>query len=162
MDPPAGLQTLAGTPFDIRGIIQLVSSHPHLAQHFPPAVNGIRVRQRCLGLNFLHATCFAGTNGETSAEYIIHYDNGLRHSIPVVYGQNISDWWYLPSTPPALNADTVVAWQGANPHSRRAGCGVQLYKFHWVNPHPEAVIATIDLKSTKAGPAPFLIAITAE
>jgi hypothetical protein len=40
--------------------------------------------------------------------------------------------------------------------------GIQLYKFHWVNPHPEAVIATIDLKSTKARLAPFLIAITAE
>jgi len=159
---PRGMQTFAGVDFDIRGIVQVGGTQNELAKGYPTAVADIRINRRCQALHFLQATVFATTNGVAVGEYIIHYADGHKVKVPLIGGDNISDWWHTPPHPLSLNSNTCVAWQGSNPDAARAATVIQLYKFRWTNARPETEIASIDFQSLLTPVAPFLIAITAE
>lgn len=162
---PVGIQTLVGTPFDVRGVVLLAGNDPVPSIPAPNEVRGIRVDQPCRSLSFLHSSMFAsihGGSGVSIADYVIHYQDGRQHTIPVVVQDNIADWWAAPSQPYRLGTNTVAAWHAPNNASGGHGCDVYLYRFRWTNPRPEAPIATIDFRSTRGGVAPFLVAITAE
>jgi serine/threonine protein kinase len=152
---PTGVQILAGTQFDVRGLIQLMP----VSQKYPPRVDGIPVRQTCQRLHFLHAAIFSAfmANGQEIGRYVVHYVNGEQRHIPIVSGRDVVDWYEQ------SEGSCVVAWTGENPKIRRSGGKVRLFKSSWLNPLPEVEILTIDFIATQPGdPAPFLVAITAE
>jgi hypothetical protein len=152
---PKGLQKLAGTQFDLRGIIQL--SGRNLANKpFTAQVKNIPVNQRCRRLHFLHAVAFAtaADEGKQVGSYFVQFaDNPARIEIPVVYGKDLRGW-----TPAGTEtAGPQIAWSG-----KADGQTVRLYKMTWANLAPDAVIAKMDFVSNATGPAPFLVAVTAE
>ena len=160
---PPGLRTLAGVEFDIRGLIQL-GSRSLTNKTFPEQVINIPVRQKCKRLHFLHATSMgtARDEGTLVAAYVLRFaGNEARLEIPVVYGRELRDWHVLRDEPP-LGNELTVAWTGTNAASTAEGRSIRLFKTTWVNLAPELEIQSIDFVSKKAGPAPFLIAITAE
>jgi len=153
---PQGRQNFGDVEWDIRGLIQLAglrlrSLHPE----YPEKVEGIVVRQRCRRLHFLHAADVAATNGAHLGSYVIHFANGQRHEIPIVYGRDVAAW---DLDPPLTNSPPIVAWKGRN----RVSVCVQLFKTTWINPHPDVEIETLDFLSNMAQAAPFLVAVTAE
>ncbi len=148
---PPGVQTLAGTPFDVRGILQLNSSR--LAPGvYPHEIRGIKARVKCRSLRFLHATRSPVRDGIKVASITIHYADSRQATIPIVCGENVRD---CESTEPCGNA--VVAWSATNATSR-----LGLYKCGWLNERPEVEITTVDYVSEWTEAAPFLIAITAD
>jgi hypothetical protein len=165
---PTGLQILAGTPFDVRGVIAVnQDSESQMSWHIdlPPIVEGIRVGQKCKQLHFLHAAYnvppFA--NLQEIGHYRVHLVNGEQHVIPLVIGRDLLDW----HTPVPPDSPLVIAWEGENPKSRGqklAGRGkkIHLFKSTWENPSPEVQVQTIDLVSRQWAAAPFLVAITVE
>ncbi len=72
-------------------------------------------------------------------------------------GTAVSNWY---SSVEPKNA--VVAWTGLNRPTAERGLFVRLFKSTWTNPNWDVPIETIDFVSLKTGPAPFLVAITAE
>ncbi|HVM47166.1 MAG TPA: hypothetical protein VMU04_04020 [Candidatus Acidoferrum sp.] len=160
---PRGLQTLAGVKFDVRGIVQLRSLSPS-STNFPAAVKSIPVRQKCQRLQFLHAAGFgnAGDDGKQIGTYVVHFaSNPMRLEIPIRYGHEVRDWHSRPGEPPPPK-DLTQAWEGQNPASKSAGHSIRLFLTTWTNLAPNLEISSIDYVSSMAGPAPFLIAITAE
>lgn len=158
---PAGIQILAGTPFDLRGLVQLDSGDP-VHQRFPPAATNIAVGRFCGRLHFLHGAIHGGLpEGTTIGTYVIRHADGLAVELPLRIGQQLRDWWAAPNEPPLAN-DTVVAWTGRNGKSRSRGTGVRLFKTTWTNPRPGTVVARVDFQSRHAGAGPFLLGITAE
>lgn len=156
---PTGLQTMAGTQFDVRGLIQLCHD---CSRGYPSRVDVIPVNQTCQELHFLHAAGNAlYTAGDPEiGRYIVHYADGDRREIPIRIGQEVADWWASEKDRPY-----VIAWVGENPETRRRGKGdrIRLYKTSWPNPLPNVPIAAIDFILVGEGPAvPFLVAITAE
>ncbi|MCC2668053.1 MAG: High-affnity carbon uptake protein Hat/HatR, partial [Armatimonadetes bacterium] len=86
----SGQVSLRGTLFDVRGVVQLqypARGRDH--RDYPRAVNGIRIRQPCRRLVFLH-----GASGGTSladvglriGTYRIRYADGVTHDVPLSYG----------------------------------------------------------------------------
>ena len=81
-DLPDGLQTLAGTRWDIRGLIQLGGSGPlDAGVDFPKQVN-IPIQSRCRQLAFLHASIWSGNPSARVGTYVIHYADGSRTEAP--------------------------------------------------------------------------------
>jgi hypothetical protein len=157
---PRGIQELGGVRFDIRGVVQVAGTEIP-ATRFPRQITGMRVELTCQRLHFLHASGWRAVEGTQIGQYVLHYDDGETAVIPLVYGQNTSDWWFYPNDPPNVS-DAEVVWQGVNQASLSSNEALRLYKFTWENPRPEHGITQLDLFSTMASSAPYLIAVTAE
>jgi hypothetical protein len=155
---PQGLQTLAGVPFDVRGIIQLASKELSF-DRYPPAVQGIPVGRVCSSVQFLHGTGWSAPSGTRIGTYLIHYADGQTIEAPIIYGQDVQDWCRQDAS---IAKDAVVAWAGKCATTQGRGVTLRLYKTQWQNPRMEVAVASIDFVSSMATPAPFLLAITLE
>lgn len=159
---PTGLQKFAGVDYDVRGIIQLGSKSPSV-RRFPTRVNGIKIRQKCARLHFLHAAAFglAANGGEQIGSYILHFGtNQMQLEIPIIYGRDVNNWHTFPGE--KLGAAPVVAWTGTNTVSAAAHQSIRLFTTTWVNVAPGVEIESLDFVSGMGTVAPFLIAITAD
>jgi hypothetical protein len=150
-----GVRHLAGTDFDVRGLVQVALNSPR----HPATVRDIPVEQTCQQLHFLHAAIdeARATNSPVIGRYVVRFEDGNRNEIPIIIGTNTGDWWDV--FPPR---DAVVAWRGVNERSRRARAKVRLFKMTWKNPHPNLVVRSVDLEASQPKAAPFLVALTAE
>jgi hypothetical protein len=160
-DLPRGIQTLGGTSFDIRGIVQLSGQQAEreLSVQFPEEVANITVQQKGQNVHFLHGCGWQSPEGTSIGAFVIHYRNGEILSIPIVYGVDVQDWWMYEDF--ASGSKPNVVWTGKN-HSAPDGPPIGVFKTTWVNPLPSIEIDHIDYQSAMMNSAPFLIAITVE
>lgn len=157
---PAGLRTLAGVEFDLRGVIQLGGRGLTDAKSFPVSVKTIPLKQKCRRLHFLHAAGpgSAADNSKQIASYTVKFTgNPARLEIPVVYGRDLLDWRASDKDSRSGPDTPTVAWSATD-----SGRNLRLYKTTWTNFAPDLEIESIDFTSSMNGPAPFLLAITAE
>jgi len=162
---PLGLRTLAGTPFDVRGLIQ-IGTASRTDQPYPTELTNIVINRTCERLHFLHSAIEQDdlTNSTPDStqigSYIIRYTTGRTIEAPIVIGQSLLDWF---TEPKENNQSLIIAWVGESVQSRRRGKKVRLFKYSWQNPLPELFISSVDFKLIpREGPWPFLVAITAE
>jgi len=159
---PRGLQTLDGISFDVRGVVQLASSHPDLTLSYPKEITKIPVQQRCHALHFLHSGGWSTADGTDVGEYVVRYEDDTERTIPLSYAENIWNWWDLPGRTAPMKEGTILAWRGRNPLSDRSKIDLLLFHFRWENPRPNVVISSITFRSRMTQCAPFLVALTAE
>lgn len=155
---PMGLQLIDGTLFDVRGVVQLAAARSReiTTLTYPPAVCGIPVGTTGRLVHFLHSSAWGIEAGPTQiGNYVIHFDGKPTQAVPVVYKENVWDWWESNERP-----DGVPAWKGQNPRTTERGIHIRLFKLTWSNPFPDTPIRSIDLVSTLAGPAPMVAAIS--
>jgi hypothetical protein len=160
---PHGLQRFNGIPFDARGVIQLAGSHSLAITGvvYPEAARGIPAHGKGRRLHFLHAAAWAPEDGKTQiGRYVLHYANGESRSIPIIFQENVADWWVRPNDIPPVHAE--VAWEGVNPRTKSMSFLIRLYHYTVENPLPEAEIQMIDFISEMVQSAPLLVAITIE
>jgi hypothetical protein len=161
-----GVQVLAGTPFDVRGLLFLEASDPGEAPVWGllSAVRGLAVGRRCRQIHFRQATEREnGGEGEEVARWVLHYADGSVRDWPVLYGEQVRDWCWLKKDPKEAR-QAVIAWEG-RPGKLRADLGVEcvrLYKATWTNPQPDIEVSSIDFVLSKTRLRPFVVAITAE
>ncbi len=162
---PRGVRRFGDIEFDVRGIVQLSGQHL-AADRFPKSVD-IAIRQKCRAVHFLHAAAWNTADGIYVGKFIFLYADKTKFAKPIVYGEDVRDWWYYPPMPMEASAATV-AWKGTNSASKfegvkfGAGCCVRLYHTRWENPRPECEIVAVSYLSEVTDIAPFLVAITAE
>ena len=155
---PSGLLQLGGTVFDVRGVVQLSGGGLERAGgKFPRRIEGIRVKQACGTLRFLHACGWSAPEGTRIGTYLVHYVDGRAQEIPIVYGDDVRDW-NAEADPSFKVKHGSIVWSGVN----RARLLVRLFEVTWVNPWAASEIDSIDYLSEMANAAPFLISITAE
>src|SRR5439155_4195116 len=154
---PIGVQLLHGVRFDVRGLVQLTSqsAFSYRGRSYPNRVSGMQLHVKCHYLHFLQAAGWRVPAGLEVGRYLIHYQNGQQLILPVVYGEDVRDWWAVAADPPKR---ATVAWQATN----GTGHTVGLCHRVWENPKPEVEITHIDFVSSMTLCAPFLVAITAE
>jgi hypothetical protein len=155
-----GLQTLGGIEFDVRGAIQLSPANAQpTTSRFSPEVRGISVSQSSARLHFLHGCINRSTPGIRVALYLIHYANGERVEVPVVYGEEVRDTLFVRKSPTQA-ANASIVWQ--TDCDQLAGHALRLFHFAWKNPYPNIEIRHVDFLSGLSSSTPFLVAITAE
>lgn len=158
---PRGIQKLDGVLFDVRGLTQVSWDGGNSRGAYAQSVKGIKVGMRCKRLHFLHGTGFVGPEGEKIGTYTIHYADGQTNEIPILYGEDVRDWWAYPQLTKETKRATV-AWTGTNAATKANNMGLQLFRRPWDNPRLDVAIESIDFSACAARSIPFLIAITAE
>jgi hypothetical protein len=160
---PKGIQTFAGVQWDVRGIVQLAGtsllgastlSAAEKAKQYPQSKTGIPIGLKAEKIYFLHASSWSAANLQKVGEYVVHYANGSKQSIPLLYQEALIDWWCSATAKPT-NAD--IAWHGSHAKSE-----VSLFKYTWVNPSPQQTIDSIDFVSAMSSASPFMIALTCD
>ena len=164
-DVPKGIQEFGGVKFDVRGLIVLASGWRSLkitGLALPEEFNGIQVNLKGKSVSFLQATAFDSPPGTKIGAYIIHYADGSAKEVPLVYRENIMDWWESKTDGEVTGPYAKTVWYGSNAASRRYGLRTRLIKFTWENPLADVEITRIDIKSELENAAPMLFAITVE
>lgn len=161
-DLPRGIQHFGGVAYDVRGLVQLAASKSLEVTGvvFPEAVNGIAVHRKGARIHFLQACFWNTVPGAKLGDYVVHYADGQTRTAPIVYGQNILDWWVAPEGGTLTGARTV--WRGSNPATASMGLITHLIDYTWENPLPDVEIATVDFVSALIEAGPFLVAMTVE
>jgi hypothetical protein len=160
---PRGLQEFGGIQFDVRGIIQL-GSKSLTDKQFPPQVRAIPVHKKCRDLYFLHAVGFSSKTDEGAqvGSYVVHFaGDRARLEIPIHCGSDVRNWHVQPQEP-APQSGLNVAWTSESNPDKAQGPATRLFMTSWSNLAPDKEIESIDFVSSMAGPAPFLVAITAD
>jgi hypothetical protein len=160
---PRGVQTLAQVEFDVRGLIQLTGTElqARLGNRYPASVAGIPIHRKFARLHALHGTgWWADEAAMRIGAYTLHYADGRQFELPILYGQDVQDWWHYRERWDVSRA--TVAWTGSNPAVRAYNGDLRLFKRTWDNPRPEVEVESIDFTSAVTRCSPFLIALTLE
>ena len=170
---PKGEQTFAGIKFKIgEGYLRLsgaVETGP--APRKTGRIEEIAVGTSCARLHILHGTGYGAygndggplfiRDGTLIGEYRIRYEDSSIESIPIVYGEDVRDWWNWDK--PAEVTRGKIAWTGKNAFSRQQNESIHIYLTTWTNPHPQKKIVSFDYVCTGTSAAsPFCIAISLE
>jgi hypothetical protein len=159
---PRGVQRLGTVDFDVRGLIQLASSRTAAGGiALPTEAPGIRVGHKCRRLHFLHGTQWRVKDGTRIGSYVLHYADGTQAELPIVYGQQVRDWWSSGNEDYEAKTARVV-WKGANTATERQKASLRVFESIRDNPRAEQPIQSVDFISSMTDSAPFLIAITLE
>jgi hypothetical protein len=160
---PQGEETLGDAKFKIgENYIHLKGEHePDL----PEKVEGIKVGAAFETLHILHSTGNGEgkekqDDGSEIGSYVVHYADKTEAKIPILYGEDLRDWWDWPDRPDVTRAK--VAWTGSNDYSAQNGRKIRLYSIAWKNPHPDKTVTSIDYTSANTHCDPFLIALSLE
>lgn len=156
---PQGMTKLGGTYFRLSGrLVHLQGAH---ARQWP-AEAVLPVAQKVRKLHFLHSTGYgAGLKlpaGTEIGEYVVHYADGTTAQVPIVYGEDVLDWWEHEGDPPLSRGR--VAWIGSIEGTREHR--VRLFKSEWRNPHPGKTVTIVRYRSHGTECDPFLAGLTAE
>src|SRR5262249_38718195 len=127
----------------------------------PKRIEAVPVGRKCARLHLLQGTAWEAADGTQIAHCILHYEDGGREELPIVYGRDVRNHWTNPSEPIEIKGGVVV-WHGLQPDATAAGRTLQLFKNTRPNPRPEVPIQSIDFVSDMAFPAWMLFAVTLE
>jgi hypothetical protein len=136
----------------------------------PDKVEGIKVGKTFANLYILHATGFGAfgkpgdplyiNDGTAIGHYTVKYDDNTEEIIPIVYGEDVRDWFNHDESKPVSRGKVV--WEGENEFARQFGAKLRLYRTEWKNPKPDKKVVTIDYqRDGDSVAAPFCIAMTA-
>ncbi|NLS95676.1 MAG: hypothetical protein GXX96_26375 [Planctomycetaceae bacterium] len=158
---PVGKHVLGGVPFEIGK--QAIQTKTGEEPNVKSKVEGIPVNLKVARLFLLHATGSGSpyfTDGTQIGRYVIRFDNGSQELIPIVYGEDVRDWWDFDEGKPVTRGRVV--WIGRNRAADTYDVGIRLYLGVWVNPHPEVQVTAIDYIATDETCNPFCVAMTVE
>jgi hypothetical protein len=170
-DFPTGEKKFGDVTFNVgKKLITLGST---VAKDDPAKVEGIPVGQLASRLHFLHANGYGGgpnpegaawhvKDGTAIGSYTVHFEDKSKVDVPIVYGENTRDWFFIEGEKEPSKAKVV--WTGENEFSVTVRSKLRVYLMSWDNPKPDKKIVSIDFSSKKEETvaAPFCIGITAE
>ena len=171
---PGGENRFGGVTYVIRDFKTspvpscIMLAGPGAKGKLPNELKGLRVGRKADALFFLHAFRQAREwkpRGKATAppvvfKYVVHYADGKTAEVPVLYGEGVDHW--LTKEPQGLKS-AALAWAAAAPNDA-SGEQAVLFSMPWVNPTPDAEIASVDLVYGEPGNpygTPALLAITA-
>jgi hypothetical protein len=174
---PKGRQVLGGIPFEVGD--RMVQLRGKFLPEHPESINGIKVARRVDKLHLLHAARWGAfgrrgdsfghwiADGVPIAYYEIVYEDGTSAAMPVIYGEDVRDFWNIwDESKPTVRSEVV--WQGNNDHlrgrpeARNHPTPLRLYHSTWTNPHPEKPVASVNVVSLNQAATLFCVALTAE
>ena len=162
---PLGEHKFADSMFRIvDGYLQLGSTaYPEA----PEKIEGIVVNTSFETLQILHATGYGGSGQEGDAffvrdgtligQYILRYEDKSDAIIPILYGEDVRDWWDWDQMKPVTRGK--VGWTGDGDIGAPK---IRYYVTTWKNPKPSVKVASIDYFAVGGTVcAPFCLAVTA-
>jgi len=167
---PAGVQTYAGVPFDVQGIVQLNGpSIQNGKKLWPLEVKDIPIGHPFKKLHLLHSAFHIDSPqaNSTFAKLILHYADGSKAELGLVGGVHAlrcTSKAVPPYLPLLQERQTELAWLGSNPYLKEhnSGGALHLYRTTFDNPKSDQQVITIDYLSTMADAGPLMVGLTIE
>ena len=111
----------------------------------------VQVGRSCDSLAFLHTAHYLDYGPRTLGEYVVKYADGQEDHVPLRNAINIGPWlrplglgWYKAERLRGHYAGSDRVWVGDTLN----GDEVDVVAHEWVNPRPDAAIASVTLKAT--------------
>jgi hypothetical protein len=143
---------------------QMIHLHGKNAPKAPEKVAGIKVGAKFARLHILHSTGYGENpmmdDGTEVGAYTINYADDTTERVPIIYGEDIRDWWDWPERPNLKRAK--VAWTGTNPAAKGNERMIRAFQVIWVNPKPDKEVKSIDVNASGTECDPFIFALTIE
>lgn len=159
---PIGKHTFAGVPLEIQGATILWGQrNADRGQNYPETVTDIPVQKKFETLYILHCVFFEAAKGEPSFDIVINYEGGKMQSDTILCGEDSKDWWVNDPNEelgPSGKRSTL-GWTGTGKASDRDQ-DVRFCLTAVDNKHPERLVTTLDLVSSKKQAAGVIFAIT--
>lgn len=159
---PVGKHTFAGVPLEIQGATILWGKrNADRGQKYPETVIDIPVQQKFETLYILHCVFFEAAKGEPSFDIVLNYEGGKTQSDTILNGEDSKDWWVNDPNEvlgPSGKRSTL-AWKGTGKASGRDQ-DVRFCLTAIDNKHPDRLVTTIDLVSSKKQAAGVILGIT--
>jgi hypothetical protein len=166
-----GLVQLQGEIFEIDGVDKLkgkISDEPDYSSGFtrnafPRERKAVPIDRKISQVSWLQATVWEGKRGEPVGWMVWHYEDGQTERVPIRYGMDTARFWADSVQGEGEAGFVAPVWkqepaEGDGPND----VVLRVYEQTWVNPRPEAPIATLDFVSNMDSAAgPLLIAMTA-
>lgn len=159
---PVGKHTFAGVPLEIQGATILWGQrNADRGQKYPETVIDIPVQQKFETLYILHCVFFEAANGEPSFDIVLNYEGGKTQIDTILNGEDSKDWWVNDSNEMLgpTGKRSTLAWKGTGKANGRDQ-DVRFCLTAIDNKHPERLVTTIDLVSSKKQAAGVILAIT--
>jgi hypothetical protein len=152
----AGNHQLLGIPFEVGDrVLQLGST----IQKGMPEKLEVKVGKKFTTISVLQGAGWGVNEGQiTIGNYILHYDDGSAHKIPIVNRQDTFAFWKRPNEKEQITAKE--AWVGSNPRVKDKGFQIRLFVATWENPWPGKTVVRIEFVSTMTQSSPFCVAMT--
>jgi hypothetical protein len=153
---PMGESTLAGVKFNVQGGALLLGGRPQPPSGRPLLMTDIAPApgkfERLYALHGAHYALFGQTT--TIGGYRLNYRDGATADLPIVYGEDVTDWFFGEESRVERSR---VGWIGRNGASE-----ITFYVTRYDNPHPAKEVVAIDFYATNAGAAPLCLGLTIE
>lgn len=164
---PRGEQEFQGIRFKVEDRFILLDTRLSKGVKAAKKAEGIAVGGTFTRLHMLQGTFYGKSapyfipDDTQIGRYTIHYEDGTSVEDPIIYGQDVRDWWFQADAPGTSRAR--IAWEGESPSAKSQGHRIRAYLGTWRNPHPEKPVARIDIEKVGDTPAgPFCIALSVE
>jgi hypothetical protein len=156
---PLGLQTLDGVRFDVRGAIQLAGRATERQQlDRPQRVTVIKIQQRAAKVHLLHTEHAAENEGADEIALLdFYYANGEHARLQLPHVNHVSEGG---AAEPVGNGLGEIATVIALPYARPPT--LPIYRYTWVNPHPQWEITELNVSAPKGSASYVLIAVTTD
>ena len=159
---PVGKHTFAGVPLEIQGATILWGQrNADRGQKYPETVIDVPVQQKFETLYILHCVFFEAAKGEPSFDIVLNNEGGMTQTDTILNGEDSKDWWV--NDPNEMLGPTgkrsTLAWKGTGKANGRDQ-DVRFCLTAIDNKHPERLVTTIDLVSSKKQAAGVILAIT--
>jgi hypothetical protein len=164
--PTSGI-TLAGVRFHPgKSYLQLRGRKTVANSPRQQEINGISIGKKVATIYFLQGTHGGSSfdflpDGKCIAYYWVHYVEGQSELIPLVFGEDVREWWMDRNAVSPVSRGWAVNAGSAAAH-RFGHKTPLLYVGAWKNPHPENQVTSIDFFTAYAGSSAFCVAMTVE
>lgn len=159
---PRGRQTFAGVPLEIQGATILWGQrNADRGQNYPEKFTDIPCQQKFETLYILHCVFFEAAKGEPSFDIVLNFQGGEKQTETILCGDDSKDWW-VNDPNEALGPSgkrSTLAWTGTGKANDRDQ-DVRFCLTAIDNKHPDDLVSTIDLVSSKKQAAGVILAIT--
>jgi hypothetical protein len=159
---PRGSQNLVGVPVEIQGSMMLWGQrNTDAGLKYRESILGIPCQQKLETLYILQTAFYEGTRGEPLFDVVLNYEGGEKQTEAILCGDDSRDWFVNEGEimlGPSAKRSTL-AWTGTG----KAGGRDQAIRFCMTaieNKHPDLLVASIDLVSSKKQAAACILAIT--
>ena len=159
---PRGKQTFAGVPLEIQGATMLWGKrNADRGQKFPEMLTDIPCQQKFETLYILHCVFFEAAKGEPAFGIILNYEDGKIQNDEILCGDDSKDWWINDpdEVPGPSGKRSTLAWTGTGKANDRDQ-DVRFCLTAIDNKHPDRLVKTIDLVSSRKQSAGVILAIT--
>lgn len=146
---PHGRHVFNGVLFDLPGVMEVSGlGAARDANPLPTSIRDIPLGRKARRLHLLHGGAADLREGTPLAKLVLHYVDGREHTLPLVYGHNVRNWYKGgDKRDDVTDPNTRLAWTGDSPRSRRFGSTLRIYHTAFDLPWPDVALRSVDFVS---------------